>query len=117
MKSIIQTKKECFFCRTTYGLEDHHIFFGEKNRRWSEKYGLKVWLCPYDHRDYKNGVHGQAGWKRKQLEQTGQRTFEKLYDHQKFIQVFGKNYLDEETEEGLRAEADTDPEPPIRWIE
>ena len=100
----------------TYGLEDHHIFL-ERKPQVVRKYGLKVWLCPYDHRDYKNGVHGQAIWKRKQLEQIGQVAFEKLHDHQKFIQVFGKNYLDEETEEGLQAEADTDPEPPFRWIE
>lgn len=117
MKSIIQTEKVCYICGSCRNLESHHIFFGNPNRKWSEKYGLKVWLCPYDHRDYKNGVHGQAIWKRKQLEQIGQVAFEKLHDHQKFIQVFGKNYLDEETEEGLQAEADTDPEPPIRWIE
>ena len=115
MKTIIQTKKECFFCRTMQNLEDHHIFFGEKNRRWSEKYGLKVWLCPYDHRDNKTGVHGQATWKRKRLEQIGQRAFEQLYGHEKFMQIFGRNYLDGEIEERPQAEADT--ELSIRWLE
>lgn len=117
MKTIIQTKKECFFCRTTQNLEDHHIFFGEKNRKWSEKYGLKVWLCPYDHRDSKTGVHGQAVWKRKQLEKIAQKFFEEQYNHEKFMQVFGRNYLDEEAGEDPQAEADADPEPPIRWLE
>lgn len=115
MKSIIQHKKICYFCRTTRNLESHHIFFGEKNRKWSEKYGLKVWLCHYDHRDNVNGVHGMAAGKRKHLEKIGQEAFENKYGHKRFMQVFGRNYLDEEADEEPKAEADT--EPPIRWIE
>lgn len=114
MKSIIQTKKECFFCRKTYGLEDHHIFFGEKNRRWSEKYGLKVWLCHYHHRDNVNGVHGLAAQKRKHLEKIGQEAFEEKYGHKKFMDIFGRNYIDEEEPQ---AEAVADEDPPIRWLE
>ena len=64
MKSIIQTEKICYFCGAVSNLESHHIFFGEKNRKWSEKYGLKVWLCHYDHRDNLNGVHGLAAQRR-----------------------------------------------------
>ena len=48
MKSIIQTERECYICKTPY-CEDHHIF-GAANRKNSETYGLKVWLCPEHHR-------------------------------------------------------------------
>ena len=59
MKSIIQNEKECFFCGQTACLQDHHIFFGEKNRKHSEKYGLKVWLC-VEHHTGKESVHRSA---------------------------------------------------------
>lgn len=58
MKSIIQSKKECFECMSYSNLEIHHIFFGSANRKLSEQDGLKVWLCPYHHRGTK-GVHRQ----------------------------------------------------------
>ena len=52
-KSIMQHEKECYICRKLVGagvplpgagLEEHHIF-GAANRKLSEHYGLKVWLC------------------------------------------------------------------------
>lgn len=55
-KSILQKDKECFLCTRMQDLEQHHIF-GGPNRKWSEKYGLKVWLCPRCHRDPRQGVH------------------------------------------------------------
>ena len=68
MKSIMQTKKECYVCRELVGtemslpdtgLEMHHIFGGTANRKLSEKYGLKVWL--YRFTDC-NGVECSAIW-------------------------------------------------------
>lgn len=114
MKSIIQTEKECYFCHTTRMLEDHHIFFGEKNRKWSEKYGMKVWLCHYHHRDNVKGVHGLATQNRMHLEILGQEIFEKKYGHKKFMNVFGRNYIDKEE---LQAEADPGQGSPIQWLE
>lgn len=55
MKSIIQDKKECYVCRSPY-VEEHHIMYGTANRKLSEKYGLKVWLCHEHHRG-NTGVH------------------------------------------------------------
>ena len=47
MDSIIQKGKEtCYFCgmnRNLEPLECHHVFNGS-NRKWSEKYGLTVYL-------------------------------------------------------------------------
>lgn len=36
MKSILQNKKESYISGQTYGLEEHHIFFGNANRKVSE---------------------------------------------------------------------------------
>lgn len=69
-QSILQEEKVCFICPRLQNLEQHHIF-GGANRRWSEKYGLKVWLCPRCHRDQKEGVHG----------------------NKEIMKIFGKNYL------------------------
>ena len=91
MKSIIQSEKRCYLCGSTY-VENHHCLHGTALRKLADKYGLTVWLCSYHHRDNKNGVHGN-----KQLDtwfkQLAQRTFEKKYSHEKFMEIFGRNYL------------------------
>lgn len=71
------------------------IYLGGPNRKWSEKYGLTVHLCLVCHRDNRRGVHGDAE-KMLAVHQIGQRAFEQKYSHKKFMQVFGKNYLDTE---------------------
>lgn len=48
MISIIQNDKRCYICAKEVGLELHHCFFGA-NRKVSEKWGLKVWLCKEHH--------------------------------------------------------------------
>lgn len=90
MKSIIQTEKECFICRTTYGLESHHIFPGA-NRSNSEKYGLKVWLC-HRHHTGADSVHKQPGIM-KRLQKVGQEAFEKTHTREEFINIFKRSYL------------------------
>ena len=90
MKSIVERDpaERCFLCGTWGQLEKHHIF-GGPNRKWSEKYGMTVHLCPVCHRDNRRGVHGDAE-KMLALHQTGQREFEQKYSHKKFMQIFGK---------------------------
>lgn len=93
MKSIIQHEKQCLICGS-WNIEDHHIFFGNANRKQSEKYGLKVWLCPTHHRGT-IGVHGKDGHKLDmQLKELGQKAFEWKHTREEFIKIFGKNYLD-----------------------
>lgn len=93
MKSVIQNKKECFVCGTTNWLEEHHIF-GGTNRKLSEKYGLKVWLCHYDHNEPPVGAHHNKE-KMLELKKIGQKSFMQYYGTsiEDFIQIFGKNYL------------------------
>ena len=79
MESIMQDIKECFLCREemiennnfkrlpSSDLECHHIMHGTANRKISEHYGLKVWLC--------------------------QKRFEQIFSHEEWMNLFMKNYL------------------------
>ena len=50
-KSIMITEKgKCYICRRFIQTEEHHIFEGA-NRKASEKYGLKLDVCRFCHRD------------------------------------------------------------------
>ena len=91
-KSILQKDKEYFLCTRMQDLEQHHIF-GGPNRKNSEEYGLKVYLC-HDHHIYgPEAVHNNA-WIRHELQRTAQRLFEKQHSHKEFMEIFGRNYLD-----------------------
>ncbi len=92
MNSILQTKKECFMCRTTNDLHEHHIFGAAKNRKWSEKYGLKIWLCAKHHNMSDEGVHFNKALDL-HIKQIAQREFEDTYGHEEFMRIFGRNYL------------------------
>ena len=92
MKSVIQIDKECFYCRTTQNLHSHHIFFGVSNRKNSETYGMKVWLCQ-EHHTGRAGVHHNRDMDLA-LKEMAQRDFEKLFgDRETFRKIFGKSWL------------------------
>ncbi|MCC3386679.1 hypothetical protein D4758_22565 [Enterocloster citroniae] len=88
----------------------HHIF-GGKNRKWSEKYGLTVHLCPRCHTDNKEGVHADAEIM-EALHRIGQAAFEKEHRREGFIWIFGKNYLPERSE----SREEDEEEDGIIWI-
>ena len=90
-KSIIQHEKVCFLCGSRVGLEEHHIF-GGANRKNSEKYGLKIWLCGTKCHRGNEGVHlnRATGDSVKRLAQIA---FEAKHSHDEWMQVFRKNYL------------------------
>ena len=90
-KSIIQNEKCCYVCETIYNLHSHHIF-GASNRKHSEKYGLKVWLCYPHHNGSNDGVHFNKALDTK-LKQYGQEKFQEKYPDLSFREIFGKNYL------------------------
>ena len=90
MKSIIQNEKSCYICGSPY-VEEHHIFGGNPNRKLSEKYGLKVWLC-HEHHTGNTGVHFNADLMN-EFHTLGQRAFERENPDKDFKEVFGKNYL------------------------
>ena len=91
MDSIISKEKRCYLCGSENWIESHHIF-GAADRKKSEKYGLKVYLCHYCHNEPPNGVHHNAGNNRL-LKQIGQRAFMLKYPNLDFMAIFGRNYL------------------------
>lgn len=99
MKSIIQSKKECYLCGSAIpygfynGLEEHHIFFGS-NRKKSEKRGLKVWLCGEScHRNGKIAPHKNRKTDL-MLKRHAQEVYENTYgSREDFRAEFGKSYL------------------------
>ena len=92
MKSIIQKNKDrCFLCGRQ-AQEEHHIMHGTANRKLSEKYGLKVYLCTDCHRIGKYAVHNNKETDIK-LKIIAQRKFEEEWPRLSFLKIFGKNYL------------------------
>lgn len=103
--SIIQRKtdkynRECFLCRRENpfaelrhdGLEKHHFMHGTANRRLAEQYGLWGYLCSRHHNNGPEAVHNNHETDLL-LMRTAQWEFEKLYGHEKWMDVFGKNFL------------------------
>lgn len=100
-KSIMHNKADgtCYLCtklnqdydRRT-GLEEHHVMSGTANRRLAERYGLKVYLCVPHHRDGREAVHNNEE-NRKLLQIEAQKAFEKKYSYEKWMEVFGRNYI------------------------
>lgn len=106
-KSIMQDKRggECYLCNLLLGIdtpapnrEEHHIMYGTANRRLSEHYGLKVYLCPYHHRTGPEAAH-RSRRTDLLLKRASQRAFEQKYDREKWMEVFGRNYLDQDTDD------------------
>lgn len=96
MESIIQTSKERFLCGKngiSDSLESHHVF-GGANRKYSEKYGLKVWLCGNScHRNGIYSVHRNRVVS-DQVKAVAQAKWEETYGtREEFLQIFGRNYL------------------------
>ena len=89
--------KECFLCgRNGNGdrLERHHIFGGNK-RKWSEKYGLTVYLCgDRCHRNGEYSAHKNADTAA-YLHRYGQHKSmtENNWTEEQFREIFGKSYL------------------------
>ena len=90
-RSILQTEKECFVCRTTQDLQLHHVLYGTSNRKQADKYGLTVWLC-LRHHTGDRGVHFDKGLDLK-LKEMAQAKFEETHTREEFIRIFGRNYL------------------------
>ena len=90
-RSILQDRKECFLCGTTYDLHEHHVIYGPFRHK-AEHYGLKVYLCAYDHNMSDNGVHFNKSLDIK-LKQFAQEKFESKYSHEEWMKQFEKNYV------------------------
>ena len=118
MKSIIEgdEKGKCYIegCTCT-PTECHHIF-GGPNRKFSEKYGLKVHLCIPHHRGGRKGVHENRELMDR-LHEIGQEAFEREHTREEFMQIFGRNYLgDRQQEKNQKTEHKKDGFSGIIWM-
>lgn len=87
----MQNDKASYLSGQTQRLEKHHIF-GGSNRKWSEKYGLWVWLTHEEHNEPPHGVHFDRE-ARLELQRQGQLAFMAEYPDKDFQAIFGRNYL------------------------
>ena len=94
--SIVQTNlDECFRCLKV-PVEKHEIFYGTAERQKSKDWGMVVALCPECHRKVHRFKEIDRGLKR-----IGQTIFEKEYGHEKFMDVFHRNYLEGSEDDSL----------------
>ena len=88
----------CYLCKKLNGgdwiqkVEEHHVMYGNADRKLSERYGLKVYLC-YEHHRGKKGVHHDGTDLNILLRQEAQKAFMKKYPDKDWMEIFGKNYL------------------------
>ena len=95
MKSILQKDKKCYKCGTISDLHSHHIFAGG-NRKLSEKYGLKVYLCSKHHNMSNQGIHFNRDFElevKKDMQTCAMNHYN--WTKSDFIGIIGKNYLEE----------------------
>ena len=98
VKSIIQTEKKCYITGRTDNLHEHHVFYG-RNRKLSEKYGLKIYLVGNLHNLGDYGIHGKYGH---ELDQNIKQQVQKIameyykWSVEDFVRIFGRNYITED---------------------
>lgn len=103
MKSIMHDKDSgtCYLCMLLHSdrsiknpRHEHHAIFGTANRRLSEKYGLKVYLCLDHHENGPEAVHRNKETALL-IKINAQTAFESRWPELNFREIFGKNYLEE----------------------
>lgn len=116
MKSIMHDKRDrtCYLCMRLHGdydtrawLQEHHVMAGTANRRMSEKYGLKVYLCLQHHLEGPEAVH-KNGKIAGMLKQEAQKAFIRKYPNLSFRDIFGISYLPPEAA-GMEGGGDESP--------
>ncbi len=92
-KSIIQDEKVCYITGRGDSLEEHHVFYGNGNRKLSEKYGLKIYLTAEMHRG-KKGIHETRELDMKIKAEIQEKAMEHYgWDIEDFRAIFGKSYV------------------------
>jgi hypothetical protein len=100
MKSIMQTNKECYLCRKLMDISNdwelhlHHIYEGWGNRKVSDRNGFTIWLCGMHHNLSDYGIHFNKDADL-EVKQECQRKYEENHSREEFMQLIGRNYLDE----------------------
>lgn len=91
MQSVLQTETGyCYLCGRSGDWAWHHVFNGNGVRELSEKYGLKIQLCPECH----DRVHFKNAKERIWLKETLQGAAMEYWGMtpSEWLDIFGKNY-------------------------
>lgn len=101
MTKTIQKNKECYLCRKYFdicndrGLHLHHVYEGWGNRRKSTEMNAVIWLCPEHHNMSDYGIHFNKDVDL-EVKQEVQRWYEEDHSREEFMELIGRNYLDDE---------------------
>lgn len=88
-ESLFGNEKKCQITgQYNCDLVRHEVFFGTANRKLSKEWGCWAYLTPEAHRK----VHADRKTDL-ELKAECQRAFETKYGHDKFMAIFGRNYL------------------------
>lgn len=94
--SIVQPELDyCFVCRKRGVRLFKHEVFGGANRQNSKDYGMVVALC-FNHHDRTSpiSVHSLPMQSNDlEIKAKSQLVFEEEYGHEKFMEIFKKNYI------------------------
>ena len=91
--SILQDEKKCLVTGATYGLDCHHVYFGNPNRRISDEHGFWIWLRHDVHMMLHNRMKPfeKLDW---ELKRACQQVYEaEGHTREAFIRLIGRNYL------------------------
>jgi hypothetical protein len=100
-RSIMHNKEDgtCYLCMllrddfdTRSGLQEHHAMPGTANRKLSERYGLKVYLCLEHHTAGPEAVHNNIRLQRL-LQKNAQMAFERKHSHEEWMEAFGRSFI------------------------
>jgi len=90
-KSILQDKKECYFCHSVNNLQLHHIYGGSR-RNISDKNGFTVYLC-LNHHTGNEGVHTNRNDLLRQLQRECEEKYLETHSLEEWFKLMRKNYL------------------------
>lgn len=89
---LTDNMKKCYITGSTQDIHIHEVYYGSADRKKSIEYGCCVPLRADYHNMSNYGVHFNKALDLR-LKREMQEAFEKKYSHEKFMEVFHKNYL------------------------
>lgn len=93
LKSIMTLDYDtCYICGVRPAVHIHHIF-NKADKKASEKYGLVVPVCVFCHTGSNEAIHNYE-YNNLRLKARAQRVFESIESRDKFIEVFGRDYIE-----------------------
>lgn len=97
-RSILTDKRKvCFLTGRAEGLDKHHIYHGTGLRKVSDRHGFWCYIWQPLHLAGLGGLHAHPNSGRDlELKQICQRKFEETHSRAEFMEIIGRNYLDEE---------------------